>query len=337
MSDNKKSSESLSPAGSTPGEILVAKRKKLGIDEKEAAEALKISVNRLRLIESNNYSDFPSETYIRGYLKNYGRFLKVSEQQIMEAYEQCRPTQFQDVQPREETHAVLVHSNSHKQWWFVYVVLVVLVLLWVVSYWLFGRGADEDRDAALTPYSEIVPSSEPPLGMPQQGSSQMELPITLESQSDNYGDSGLLNLAPANDATEGDNEADVRDSKATENTSSKANTDEAIVVSKVTAAEIVKSVIADDQGKTAESDAVEKGDSLTFGFDNDCWIKVTDAKGAVIFVGLKRSGTQLSLKGKAPFRVVVGNVEGTTMVYNGVPVQLTAQAGRKSISLRVGG
>ena len=72
-------------------------------------------------------------------------------------------------------------------------------------------------------------------------------------------------------------------------------------------------------------------------FDNDCWLKVTDAVGDVIFAGLQKSGTQLSLSGKAPFRIIVGNVEGTSLVYNGEPVQLSAQGGSRSARLQVGG
>jgi cytoskeleton protein RodZ len=350
MSDSNNKKDSLNVNHKQPGEILAAKRKKLGMDEKEAAESLKISVSRLRSLEASDFSDFPSETYIRGYLRNYGRLLKANEQEVMDAYEQSRPSEFLEAANHEDAQAVLVQNNAHKQWWLVYVVLVTLVLLWVLSYWLLGSGQD-DRDVSLTPFSELNSSDtssgdgEAPLGMPQVNSDNFQLPITLETNT-NKVQSGTTdpnektseeNISSPDDDNSQPQENLLETKKEIISDTTAENTSEPIVVSKVTAAEVVKSVQAEDQKKLEQATLAQQGDTLTFGFDNACWIKVTDSTGKVIFVGLQSPGSQLSLNGKAPFRVVIGNVEGTTMVYNGVPVQLTAEAGRKSINMRVGG
>ena len=72
--------------GISPGEMLAAERKKLGLRQEEVAESLKITASRLKAIEQNNYSDFPSETYTRGYLRNYARLVNLDEKVVIDAY-----------------------------------------------------------------------------------------------------------------------------------------------------------------------------------------------------------------------------------------------------------
>jgi cytoskeleton protein RodZ len=108
-----------------------------------------------------------------------------------------------------------------------------------------------------------------------------------------------------------------------------------MVVSKVTAAELVKSISSADA--TAADEAVEPdAHVLKFAFVNPCWVKVTDAAGSVIFVGLKASNSTLSLSGEAPFKIIFGNVEGTSLVYNDAPVVLEPQANGRPLRLVVG-
>jgi hypothetical protein len=53
-------------------------------------------------------------------------------------------------------------------------------------------------------------------------------------------------------------------------------------------------------------------------------------------VGLKASNSTLSLSGEAPFKIIFGNVEGTSLVYNDAPVVLEPQANGRPLRLVVG-
>ncbi|MGH1485697.1 MAG: RodZ domain-containing protein [Cellvibrionaceae bacterium] len=329
----------------SPGEMLSAQRKKLDIDEKDAAESLKITISRLRSIESDDYRDLPSETYVRGYLRNYGRLVDVDEHTLIDAYDRIRSGS----EPAELglTTDDVVPVNHHKQWWFVYVVLVILVMFWVASYWLFGNTSDEKGASVLNS------SSTSSLAASNEGSDLAALSAatvsSIEVGDDNVPSSGQIQETPKTNADfalvdNSDNKQGlVEEPPATQEPSAipQPSNEQAIVVSKVTAAELVKSVIAEDQ-KRLEQDTppvtiVSSGDTLNFGFENDCWVKVSDSTGTVLFAGLQKAGTALALNGKAPFRVIVGNVEGTSLVYNGEPVQLSAESNRKSARLQVGG
>ena len=101
MRDNSKSDnqEQVSNSSLVPHEYLADARKQKGIEERDAADALKISVVRLRSIEAGEYSAFPSETYVRGHLRKYSRFLAVDEEIVVNAYNSAHPPTFDFVNP----------------------------------------------------------------------------------------------------------------------------------------------------------------------------------------------------------------------------------------------
>ncbi|MFT6791935.1 MAG: cytoskeleton protein RodZ, partial [Cellvibrionaceae bacterium] len=285
----------------TPGKLLTAAREQQGKSQKDLANDLKISVHRLRSIETDDYSDFPSETYVRGHLKNYGRSVGISEDEIMGVYENCNVPLYSassNAQRSDETVA-----NSRKHWSFVYMVLVLLALLWFFSYWLFSDRKSQKQEPSQ-PYSSLGPEPTPQLreslNLPYRG-----LESALEEQS--YSSAFESEV----ESSEAQTERFVQNGK--------------LLVSKITAAELVKSIIAEDQASIETEEAsttlVAIGDNLSFSFQNPCWIKITDADGQEIFAGLQQAGTDLSIYGKAPFKIVVGNVDGTSLAYNGEPVK----------------
>ncbi|MFT7492015.1 MAG: cytoskeleton protein RodZ, partial [Pseudohongiellaceae bacterium] len=56
----------------------------------------------------------------------------------------------------------------------------------------------------------------------------------------------------------------------------------------------------------------------------------------VMFVGLKASNSTLSLSGEAPFNIIFGNVEGSSLIYNDMPVLLEPPANGRPLRLVVG-
>ncbi len=58
-------------------------------------------------------------------------------------------------------------------------------------------------------------------------------------------------------------------------------------------------------------------------FSRDCWLDVTDATGKKLFSGMQRSGGQLSLAGKAPYRLKIGAPGAVEIEYQGKPVDLS--------------
>lgn len=63
------------PDGNTVGEILRKAREEKKLTIQQAHEETKISVERINALEQDDYGSFPSETYLKGFVKNYATFL----------------------------------------------------------------------------------------------------------------------------------------------------------------------------------------------------------------------------------------------------------------------
>jgi cytoskeletal protein RodZ len=70
----------------TLGAYLITAREALGIDLHEAAQRTRISLQYLDALENENFTKLPGEVFVRGFLKNYARFLNVPEAEVMKLY-----------------------------------------------------------------------------------------------------------------------------------------------------------------------------------------------------------------------------------------------------------
>lgn len=62
--------------------------------------------------------------------------------------------------------------------------------------------------------------------------------------------------------------------------------------------------------------------SIRLTFDAESWVKVTDKDGKILLSQLNSSGSEQLLKGRPPFSVVIGNIDGVHLYYQGKLVEL---------------
>ncbi len=75
---------------------------------------------------------------------------------------------------------------------------------------------------------------------------------------------------------------------------------------------------------------------LEFRFEEDCWVQVVDAKQAIIESSLRDANTSLVVTGEAPFSIILGNIVGTSLAFNGEPVALANASGGRTLRITVG-
>jgi len=68
------------------GEKLRTAREAKGLDYDQASKDTKIAVRYLQSLEHEDFSDFPGEAYITGFLRNYGAYLDLDEQELLSLY-----------------------------------------------------------------------------------------------------------------------------------------------------------------------------------------------------------------------------------------------------------
>ncbi len=68
------------------GELLKNKRKEKGLVLSQASESTKIPMNLLKALEEGDFNTFASDVYLKGFLKNYARFLGLDPQKTLAIY-----------------------------------------------------------------------------------------------------------------------------------------------------------------------------------------------------------------------------------------------------------
>ena len=61
-------------------------RETRGIELGDIAQRTKISERYLRAIEDERFSDMPAAVYVRGYVMEYARALRIDPQRVVESY-----------------------------------------------------------------------------------------------------------------------------------------------------------------------------------------------------------------------------------------------------------
>jgi cytoskeletal protein RodZ len=67
-------------------EKLKTAREGKGLDFDQASKDTKISMRYLKALENEDFSGFPGEAYITGFLKNYGAYLELDTQELLSLY-----------------------------------------------------------------------------------------------------------------------------------------------------------------------------------------------------------------------------------------------------------
>ena len=70
----------------TLGQFLRAAREKRGIDLRDAAQQTRISMVFLKALEEEDFAKLPGAVFVKGFLKNYGKFLLLDEQEVIKKY-----------------------------------------------------------------------------------------------------------------------------------------------------------------------------------------------------------------------------------------------------------
>jgi flagellar biosynthesis protein FlhG len=68
------------------GELLKKLREARGIELADIAQRAKVSVHHLRSIEEENWAAMPAQVYLRGFLVEVARFLRLDVQHVTRSY-----------------------------------------------------------------------------------------------------------------------------------------------------------------------------------------------------------------------------------------------------------
>ena len=121
----------------TIGEILKEARQKKGLTLKQISEKTKIRAEYLDALEKGDYSVFASEVYLKGFLKNYAKFLKIDANRALALYRRENINKKQETinTPKlKSTEKINPTITPEKL-----IISIVLILAVAVIYYLFTQ------------------------------------------------------------------------------------------------------------------------------------------------------------------------------------------------------
>lgn len=153
--------------GDLPGARLAAARAAQGLTVAEVAAQLRLAPRQVEALEADDYAALPGPVFVRGFLRNYARLLKLDAASLMAGLE-VKAVGREPVLDHDPSASIPFPSaRSHR--WVAYVVGVLIVVLAAAVYELWyapsGTPVPADSAPAQSQPSGAAPTS-PVQGMP---------------------------------------------------------------------------------------------------------------------------------------------------------------------------
>jgi cytoskeleton protein RodZ len=289
----------------TPGGYLQKAREAKRWDVKEVAGKLRITRAKLAALESDSYDQFPGDTFIRGYFRSYARLLDLDEKDLLKRYADYVAAHSEVSQLIAPGRAFGVSGNvyakSKPSLGHLVVALIAIALLAVVVWLLFKT----------------------PMSLPDA----MQSTTVEQTPRPTQAEDGIASMAALEPAP------------AVEQPELAGDVPQAVVPAPVTAqAAIVENSPVALAPQPAPKSTVDSRapDELVLSFADECWVEVSDANGDVLATELQSAGSRISLRGKAPFNVMLGNAKAVSVTLNGEPIDASPKGNNRALRFVVG-
>ncbi len=297
------------------GERLRAARESHGWTIEQVAKQLKLAPRQVSALESNDLSQLPSSTFVRGFTRNYARLLKLDIDDLLAHDDPRRPaTPLRAVsgtmgELREEPH----EKSSLLRW--IIPALLLACLLGAIKWYEMTRShtATQANVDAVAPKVEPLveaPKSEPTPSAPAPISDGLPTSPAIGI--------GAVSVAPSAPATT----MPIVPIAAP----APAPTATAQAATPVIAAPTPTPPVA------ANPPSSKNGTTLELAFSGKSWTEIRDTSGVVLTSRMQQPGARLTVSGQPPFRLTVGNASAVSLTRDGVAVDLASKASGSDVA-----
>lgn len=331
-------------SGQNPGEILRAAREKAGYSLSDISAQTKINARQLEAIESGDVGRLPPETFAKAFIKSYCKALKMDAAPVILSFGysevgaqakavragQVEANRVEPLEPKMPSSSKRLSSlnfdrKTGKKSLSYGVVLAAVVVMAVFYIPVFMSSQTEE----VTTEEPIEPNEAPvaSMGMGEQTTDGQQAPL---NESGSAGETAifpalqpsttLLEPAPGTAAQPAASAApSAPASPAAQVTAQSQNSPANGVASPATTTAATTSEAA-----TAATAVAGTPGALRFNFQEQSWVTVRDVNDKVLISQLNEAGSNLEVRGLAPFKLIVGNARAVKVTSNGKAVDLNA-------------
>lgn len=273
------------PVVVSAGAMLKTAREAKGLSVTQVAEKLKLSPRQVVALESEDFSSLPGNTFIRGFMRNYARFLELDSQLLLGYLAGALPQERIQIAMPPVGEATAYERGMElgrmRSSWLVWVFVIVGLLTGAGGvFWYIQKPAAPD--VAVSDASRF-----------QSGGAISVSPDAVASES-----AAILQAASAPAAID-------------------MPAPPALQSSAVSGAESVS------RAEAASAIAAGEGNTIRVqANDASSWVHVVDADDRVLISQLVSARGERSASGRPPFRIKIGNAPKTQLFYRGQAVDL---------------
>lgn len=288
------------PPAASAGTLLARSREASGMSIEDVAAQLKLAPRQVVAIERDDFASLPGRTFIRGFVRNYARLLKLDVDAVLAAL----PGEGASPAPDRPLAATTSRSIGEMPRepgprpgiarWAIPLVLVAIVA--VAAFYEFARPPAPARPAAI--------HVEPPVAAPPPAA-----PVSPPAD-------------PAGESRAPETTGAARPASSTELPNPLANAGAAAspAPAPAPAAATEPAVVATPPAPAASPGAVRN--QLALAFRGTSWLEVRDRSGNVVLSMTGTGGTTRELPVVAPGEVIIGNAAVVDANWRGKPIDL---------------
>jgi len=291
----------------SPGAALLAERRSQGLSLGDIARQLKLSVRQVEALERDEYGGFSGSVFVRGFLRNYAKLLRLDPDRLLEAAgESIAPVRVSETALPEMRMASPNQEGQRRiLTWGAFGVLAVVVLFLLAS-----NASKEQRETQLAerPLAPAAPELRPVEAQPAAVSQPPSAPVSALPAPEH---------APA--AAAG---PDVAGAEPSESPVANASISSRRAVSDSPQTGTPPAEEAAPAAKPKLFVSGSGSSQIRIVFEDESWVEVRDGSGDTIFSRLNAPGTERLIRGQPPFVVVVGNAHAVKLLYRGKSIDL---------------
>ncbi|QDP00388.1 RodZ domain-containing protein [Thalassotalea sp. PS06] len=325
-----------------PGQMLREARESRGLSQKDVATHLNFRLALVNELETESFDSATPTTFLRGYLRNYAKFLGLNEKDVLASYETLGVARQQRAEMKSFSRSTAKKAENKLLMVSSTVIAALMIGVSVYHFIMEDSGETQvvgsgstvetkqddiitgnvDTDEELHSEAPVAEASGERVASNSTNSEMVALSaVSIDNDTAQTGDNGVEAIQP--EASQDSNEVMQEETLASvavinaepANSNDVSASDEESLASAVTG----QIPAADTQ---ADLQPVLQAE-LKFVFSGDCWVNIFDADGNRLAWGIKKNDYVMTLTGKPPFNVTLGKPELVQMSYQGENVSLS--------------
>lgn len=287
----------------SPGEYLRRLREEKGHNHAAVSTALHLTVHYIKALENDEYGKLPGLTFVKGYLRSYARFLGSDVDSVLARFDE-HITGLLDA----GKHTARVERSKRRQdqalRWAIGAGIVVVAGL-AAGWWFVSGGQDEPEVAQRTTPAAaqtVNPTAPPAATTPP--AVQTRAPAAPAAST----------FTPATASYSGTEQAPAQTATAPVTATGTATL----------AADVPTATATPAIGGSRNVSLISSGsDQLQMSFQGNSWIEVDDGSMVRLYNDMLRAGDTLTIRGTAPFHVLLGNAAQVQVSLNAAAVDIS--------------